>query len=88
MLNSPYDFVLGICLFVPALLGLVSWVWTVVLAFAYKDFGMAIFSMLLPVWAIVYQIMHPARCRIPLGAVVAGVALLALGWNLTPSAHG
>jgi hypothetical protein len=69
---------LTVFLFIPLFLGSVAWVWTVVLAFMHKDFGMAILSILLPIWMIVYQLIHPVRCRIPLGAVVMGVALLAL----------
>ena len=84
-----YNHVLAIVfVFIPLFLGLVAWIWTVVLAFMYKDFGTAILSILLPVWVIVYQLMHPVRCWIPLGAVVIGVALLTIGWNLTPPAHG
>jgi hypothetical protein len=86
--KSVNDFILGICLFGPLLLGLLSWIWTVILAFQYKDFGSAILSILLPIWAPVYQVMHPIRCRIPLGAFVVGAALFTLGWNLTPPAHG
>jgi hypothetical protein len=70
---------IAVFLFIPLFLGSVAWVWTIVLAFRYKDFGMAILSILLPIWMIVYQLIHPVRCRIPLGAVVTGVALLALG---------
>ena len=71
--------------FLPLFLGLVAWVWTIVLAFMYKDFGMAILSILLPVWMIVYQLMHPIRCRMPFVALAIGVALLAIGWKSTHS---
>jgi hypothetical protein len=69
-------------IFIPLFLGTVAWIWTIVLAFMYKDFGMAILSILLPIWMIVYQLIHPVRCRVPLAAVVVGVGLLALGWKL------
>jgi hypothetical protein len=70
---------IAVFLLIPLFLASVAWLWTIVLAFRYKDFGMAILSILLPAWMVVYQLIHPVRCRIPLGAVAIGAALLTLG---------
>ena len=70
---------IAVFLLIPLFLASVAWLWTIVLAFRYKDFGMAILSILLPAWIVVYQLIHPVRCRIPLGTVAVGAALLTLG---------
>jgi hypothetical protein len=83
MFDSLHQFILGMCFFIPVTLGLISWVWTIVIAFKQRTFGAAILIILLPIWAVVYQLTHLVRCRIPLTVFVVGVAIFTLGWNLS-----
>ena len=43
---------IAVFLLIPLFLASVAWLWTIVLAFRYKDFGMAILSILLPAWMV------------------------------------
>ena len=83
MFDSLQQFILGFCFIAPITLALISWVWTIVIAFRQRTFGAAIVIILLPIWAVVYQLTHLVRCRVPLAAFVVGVAIFALGWNLS-----
>src|ERR1700722_1152948 len=84
MLGGSENLILGVCGIGCIVLGLLSWIWTLVLAFKCRDFGMAILGIFIPVLALMYQIMHPIRCKVPLAASLTFAALFALGWNLSP----
>ena len=83
MFDSLHQFILGMCFFIPVTLGLISWIWTIIIAFKQRNFGTGILIILLPIWAVVYQLTHIVRCRLPLAAFAIGVAIFALGWNLS-----
>ncbi len=64
---------------------IIAWIYTIVLACMKKHFGLAILFVVFGIFAVVYALRYPVRCKVPVAMFVVGFAMLGIALMSLPS---